>query len=361
MSRIYIAGAHSRGTTMGYYMTYLNPMIEIAAYLYDNEEENPNNVNGIPVIKIDENSHLDIECPVYLATRGINHDHLINTLTQCRMKYIIPVDVKLDIDIRNRFLRKYFHSIGREFLKLEELGIPDVESITADRNICIYVAESEFDKPLQELYKLADYEKRIQVGTALSKKRLDMDCFDDFEDNISNRNAQFCELTGLYWIWKHAKEDIVGFVHYRRHFLLPEDWKKRMKYHNIDVLLPLPLYVVPNLEENFKTRHVASNWDNMLNYLKKKNEEEYKNALDFFNSSSLYSPCNMFIMRKEILNDLCQWLFPILFAVADQGGTLENKYQNRYPGFISERLITYFFDKNKEKYKIVYVDKNFLQ
>ena len=53
-------------------------------------------------------------------------------------------------------------------------------------------------------------------------------------------------------------------------------------------------------------------------------------------------------------------MFPILFAVAEKGGILEDNYQNRYPGFISERLITYFFDKRRDKYKVVYADKNFL-
>lgn len=38
----------------------------------------------------------------------------------------------------------------------------------------------------------------------------------------------------------------------------------------------------------------------------------------------------------------------------------EDKYQNRYPGFLSERLITFFFEYHREKYKVVYADKNFI-
>ena len=68
----------------------------------------------------------------------------------------------------------------------------------------------------------------------------------------------------------------------------------------------------------------------------------------------------MFIMRKAVLDDLCAWLFPILEAVVKHGGQKADNYQNRYPGFISERLISYFFEKNRDKYKLVYADKNFL-
>ena len=65
-------------------------------------------------------------------------------------------------------------------------------------------------------------------------------------------------------------------------------------------------------------------------------------------------------MRREVLQEMCTWLFPILFKIAEHGGRKQDSYLNRYPGFISERLMTFFFEERRERLKIVYSDKNFL-
>ena len=38
-------------------------------------------------------------------------------------------------------------------------------------------------------------------------------------DNIDFLNPWYCELTGLYYLWKHCDDDIVGLEHYRRYFV----------------------------------------------------------------------------------------------------------------------------------------------
>ena len=36
---------------------------------------------------------------------------------------------------------------------------------------------------------------------------------DDTGEEISEKNPYYCELTGMYWVWKNVTCDIVGICH----------------------------------------------------------------------------------------------------------------------------------------------------
>ena len=130
---IYIVGAHSRARTLGVYLTKLYPDIKIAAYLYDNDESNPGEIDGTPVFNFDETTRLQTDYPVYLGIRGVYHGGLTEKLRRMGMKEIIPVTPALDRELRDRFLEIYFAEREREYPKLNAPREP----------ACIYIARSD--------------------------------------------------------------------------------------------------------------------------------------------------------------------------------------------------------------------------
>ena len=61
---------------------------------------------------------------------------------------------------------------------------------------------------------------------------------------------------------------------------------------------------------------------------------------------------NMFIMKKDLMNEYCKWLFDILFKLEEITDTSEyDEYQKRVYGFMAERLFN-LYCYNKKTMKI---------
>ena len=356
--KAYIFGAQSRGKTLEGYVKFLYPEVEILSFLVDDRKENDDCIDGIPVHTLTDMEEWDKSAAVYIATKGIYHAEIQKRLEDLGIQNVIPVTVEVDNFFRNEYVRKYMARQKREFVKIENLRVSGKSKPRLSARI--YMAKSIYDKPLKTAISLPEYVTPIQVGASLTEERLAPDILTDCTgDNISDKNRQYCELTAVYWMWKQAQEDIVGLCHYRRHFVLPAEWQEIMEEQKIDVILPVPTFVSPSIAANYMERHDAAVWKFLMEYLKENHPKDYEAAEKVF-WESLYSPCNMFIMKREIMQELCAWMFPILFAVEEHCGEKEDGYQNRYPGFLSERLITLFFYKMRDRYKIIYADKIFL-
>lgn len=62
-----------------------------------------------------------------------------------------------------------------------------------------------------------------------------------------------------------------------------------MVTNEIDVILPVPTFVYPSIEENYKERHDSADWEYLMRYLKENSPEDYVAAKQVF-SENLYSP-----------------------------------------------------------------------
>ena len=189
---------------------------------------------------------------------------------------------------------------------------------------------------------------------------------DDEGDNISSKNPFFCELTGLYYAWKNVKADYIGLVNYRRYLTLER--VKEDKFNNIltksqvqelikenDIILPnMRNYYIENLYDHYKHTMYVEPLDETRKIISKK-YPEYLAEFDKLHERKTAHMFNMFVMRKDILNDYCTWLFDILFE-------LEKKFKNkkydafhsRFYGRISELLLDVYINTNNLKYKEIY-------
>ena len=98
----YIFGAHSRGYTLFEYLRSLRPQDSCIGFLYDNDEINPTEIEGVIVTHLANNdSPLDTSAEVYIATRGVYHDRITNALKSTGFRNIIRVTPEFDTDLRN--------------------------------------------------------------------------------------------------------------------------------------------------------------------------------------------------------------------------------------------------------------------
>ena len=199
----------------------------------------------------------------------------------------------------------------------------------------------------------------LQVGAALHD---DLGYLKDSNgDNISTKNPNYCELTGLYYIWKNEKSDIVGLTHYRRYFFknlfktkLNDVLNKNEieKYlDKYDVILPKKLYFRKSIGEQYKIIHNTNDLEKCLKIIEKKYPDYVESYNKIIKRKYLYG-YNMFIMNKNKFDEYMKWLFDILTILEKEIDISKyDDYNKRIYGFLSERLFNIWIDKNKLKIK----------
>lgn len=224
----------------------------------------------------------------------------------------------------------------------------------------IIAAHKKYEMPKDPMYL------PVQVGSfgrdSLGYQR------DDQGDNISEKNPYYCELTGLYWAWKNLDCDYLGLAHYRRHFKgssLPLGVLSQCEVEQLlqktDCILPTKQhYIIETIYSHYEHTH----YEEDIMETRKVIEEIYPQYLDSFDrhmknrSSHMF---NMFIMKKELVDGYCTFLFDVLAELEKRiDVTKYDKFQARVFGRIGEILLDIWLDHNHISYievPVVYMER----
>ncbi len=209
--------------------------------------------------------------------------------------------------------------------------------------------------------------------------------------NISEKNPFYGEYTFHYWLWKNYLDEIktpwIGFCQYRKFFFKNELIKDEIKFNDLEqstikhvnvnednfdcilgkkfsteniklskILKHHLFYFLsnPNLFFNKKKRnlkfhfdlfHGKGNLDLAINLLDNDNKEDFR---EYMNKETSFNPHNMFICKTKIIKNYYNVVFPWLKKCEDYFGfnNLKGYGLKRIYGFLAERFLSYWFNKN---------------
>lgn len=228
----------------------------------------------------------------------------------------------------------------------------------------------------KDIFKESDIYKPIHVGKAISNIELGIQG-DDTDENISSKNASYCELTGMYWAWKNLKNtDYIGLCHYRRYFdfnhngrsFFPLTTIKNSDFNNLDLtvnkkvynylqkgycIVAKPSHIGTSLYLQYCEGHYSPDFRVLGSTIKETLDIKFSQA--FWSTQiedNRFSPFNMFIMNWQQFDNYCNWLFPLLENV-ERKIDISNypNDQKRIFGYMGERLLNVYIKAENIKTK----------
>lgn len=224
----------------------------------------------------------------------------------------------------------------------------------------------------------SDVLQPVQVGAAKAQAPIGYAMRDCDGENISDLNPMYCELTTQYWAWKNVDAEYYGFCHYRRYFDFSDerhaengfgeimydriDAKAQREFRLDDKSIAEAIRGYDVITTEFKDlrefpEDYSTPWEH-YNHAPQLHIEDlelcmrilgemhpdYTEDADEFLLGNKSCFCNMFIMRKDIFQDYCAWLFPILQRFMEESDmSLYSREARRTPGHLAERLLNIYY------------------
>ena len=183
--------------------------------------------------------------------------------------------------------------------------------------------------------------------------------------NIAHLNKKINECTALYWIWKNTRSSYVGLNHYRRYFYNNEirSMDNYLDHEHIsdimdqyDIILPLsvPLEKITIYEQirNSMDPELCRKGYKMIRDKIKEKQPDYLKAFESVLNGHIIFNCNIFVTKRKILDQYCEWLFSFLIEAAEEIDVEGyDSYSQRVIGFFAERMWTVWLRKNRFRIK----------
>lgn len=226
---------------------------------------------------------------------------------------------------------------------------------------------------------------------------------DDTGDNISEHNPYSSEFTALYWGWKNQNlldnPEYIGLVHYRRHFIFNEEfnnsnytWLKNtcfylydfidkryrdlIKTDSIDSICngydiittrKYDLFNSLNIDSRSQIIHLTDTdgmlFDLAMEYIKKYYPDYVFDVDDLVNNSIFYQ-CTLSIMKKELFNKYCEFVFDVESYIYEIAKAQNFAYssQKRAIAFILEYVSSLFIVNFERHYpsKVNHLNSTYL-
>uniref|UniRef100_UPI0040564512 DUF4422 domain-containing protein n=1 Tax=Acetatifactor sp. TaxID=1872090 RepID=UPI0040564512 len=234
-------------------------------------------------------------------------------------------------------------------------------SALGDANIYV-VMHKNYNVMCNDLYK------PICVGTHYTNENY---VNEQSGENIAHLNEKINELTALYWMWKNSDSEIIGLNHYRRYFSVSQ-WKARANYLDMptlheymqkyDIILmesgPLFFKTEKRLMQESMSRQAFDEAFRIIEMVLKKYQPQYLQPFYQVMEGHHTYWCNMFVMRRELLDEYCTWLFSFIIEAAELFEAEKyDAYNKRAIGFLGECMLTVWLLGQNLKIKELPVQK----